>query len=286
MDLDAVIAQATQDVATEQKASEEATKAEITPQEPSAEPAQETEADISKKPDDALTPEQLVKREKNRESHLNSKLAQMKRANRDLQAQLAQQQAPKPQATETGQKAKPNPQDPYYKDKTWEQYNEDLTDWKLEQKFSVKDKETEDTKKAEQFNTWRTEQSDRTAKQAAEAFQKLPDFKDLFEANYDTLETFDNTHIEQAFYEAENPEMAAYALMKEGKLESLLQMSPARAAMEIAKAEDRGRAYLKTGKTATNAPTPISSAKGNSTGGKSLQNQSVDEVMKSLGFRS
>ena len=92
-EVDNVIAQASEE-ATAQPASIEAA--------PQVEVEKVEVEDIGKKPDSELTPEQLVKREANRRSHENSKLAEMRRSNRELQARLAQfeqaQNQPKPEA--------------------------------------------------------------------------------------------------------------------------------------------------------------------------------------------
>lgn len=257
MDVDTVIAEAVQ---ADQQAEQATPEVEV----------QETEQDIAKKADSELTPEQLSKRERNRESHLKSRLARITRENRNLQARVAQQEPVKTNA---------KPDINTFKG-SWEEYNEALTDWKLEEKLSAKDKETQESRKAEEATNWKQAQAERTASQATEVMQKLPDFQSLFQANYDILESFDNTYIEQAFYESDNPELAAYALMKEGKLEALTQLSPVRAAIEIAKAEDRGRAYLKADKPVSKAPAPMSAVKGTGSPGKSIESMSVSELMK------
>lgn len=289
MDLDAAIATATQEVANEQKALTEATAAEQTPQQEQQveeTPAQETEEDISKKPDDALTPEQLAKREKNRESHLNSKLADMRRQNRELQARLAQQQAPKPQeaAQDSATRPKPNPQDPFYKDKTWEQFNEDLTDWKLEQKFTENTKKTQETQQSQEFTKWVDERSAMVDERLPELSATIPDMMSVLDEVQDLTSMLTPEQARIAL-EAEDINLAVYTLHKEGKLQDAMRLPPSQLAAAIAKAEIRGQKYLTESKPTTNAPRPISASKGNTTGGKSLERQSVDELMSGLGFR-
>ena len=88
----------------------------------------------------------------------------------------------------------------------------------------------------------------------------IPDYQQLFTENADVLQSLP-PHIEKVFLEAEEPALAFYALAKEGKLESILDMSPARAAMAIGRAEVRG-AELSKAKPVTKAPAPIASLKG------------------------
>jgi len=76
MDIDAIIAEATIEVAPEQSAPEQAADDNnevVTEEAPAAESQQaEPETDLRNKPDSELTPEQLAKRELNRKSHTNS----------------------------------------------------------------------------------------------------------------------------------------------------------------------------------------------------------------------
>ena len=85
-------------------------------------------------------------------------------------------------------------------------------------------------------------------------------------------------HVQTAFLEAENPALAVYALAKEGKLQTLITMSPYQAAMAIGRAQDRGEALTKA-KQVTNAPAPIAPAKGSGQGGKTLDRMDGNELM-------
>lgn len=279
-DIDAIIAEATQ-IAPEQPAA--SNEAEI-PQETEVtqEIQQETEADIAKKPDSELTPEQLVKREKNRDSHLNSKLAAMRRANRELEARLAQVNQPKPQ--EVKPSTKPNPNDPFYKDKTWEQYNEDLTDWKLDQKLTENTKKTQETQQQQEYVKWVDDRSQKIDTRLIELREFIPDIDDIVEEVGPLIASLSPEQARIAL-EAEDANLALATLYKEGKLQEVAKLSPSQLAAALAKAEIRGQKYLTEPKPVTNAPRPMNAAKGNTTGGKSLEKQSVDELMSSYGFR-
>ena len=107
--------------------------------------------------------------------------------------------------------------------------------------------------------------------------QTIPDFVQVIEANADIADEFPQ-HVVQAFYEADDGAMAFYNLAREGKLEALASMNPYRAAMEIAKAQDKKVVVNKV----TNAPQPIASARGNGSGAKSLDNMNWSEMKQFL----
>lgn len=277
MDIAAVIAEAT-NVAPEPTASTEATT-EVT------EPAKEVE-DLSKKQDSELTPEQLDKREANRQSHLNSKLAKQRREIRELrEANTKLSQAPA--ATQASTKpTKPNESN--YSD--WEKlqtdteaYHEALADWKVEQKLAERDTKSAETTKLDTIQAQKLERINQIAANE-EAFAKAnPEYKALYQEHSDFMNSLP-LPIAEALMEADSAELALFALMKEGRLETLEDMSPSRIAIEIGKAEIRGEQYLNTNK-ATNAPTPIQAARGTGNSGKSLEQKSVAELMKQFNSR-
>lgn len=112
------------------------------------------------------------------------------------------------------------------------------------------------------------------------AVKDIPGFQEVLAEYADVIEAMPK-HLEHAFLECENLPAAVMALEKEGKLEALLTMSPARAAMEIAKAEMSGVELLKA-KPITNAPTPMTPNKGTATAGTRLENMSGDDILKSI----
>ena len=115
--------------------------------------------------------------------------------------------------------------------------------------------------------------------QAKELAKQSPEYVSMWKENQWYLNAMPET-VQDAFYEAENAPLALYALMKEGKLDDLEDLSPARIAMEIGRAEERGKAYLSAAKNVTNAPTPMSPLKGTSSGNKTIYNMPVDELLK------
>lgn len=283
-DIDAIIAEASTEANVQPAASTEAE----TPQTPQPE-KEVKEEDVSQKPDSELTSEQLAKRERNRESKLNSKLAEMRRANRDLQARLAQTQTPPaPVKSDTWDFSKePDLNDPYYKDKTWAQYTRDLVKFQSENTLAENNKKTEATQQQQAYKTWVDTQANKVDARLPELSAQIPDIEDvLADADMDSIVHSLTPEQARVALEAEDINLAVYTLQKEGKLEEVAKLPPNQLAAAIAKAEMRGQQYLnQTKQTITNAPTPIKAAKGNSTGGKSLEKQSVDELMNSYGFR-
>lgn len=150
MDIEAVIAEATTPVANEQKATPEVANEEtVIPQNQEANDKAEAES-LKDKPDSDLTPEQLEKRTKNRESHLNSKLAKMRRENRELRefkAQLEQKTSQAQPITQQPQNANGAPVKPKESDynsfmeflEAKDAYYEQLSDWKVEQKLAERE---------------------------------------------------------------------------------------------------------------------------------------------------
>jgi hypothetical protein len=272
-EVDNVIAQASEE-ATVQPASTEAA--------PQVEVNKEEVEDIGKKPDSELTPEQLAKREANRRSHENSKLAEMRRANRELQARVAQyeqsQNQPKP-----AQQLK----DPAVKTiddfETWEEWTDYQLEQKLEAKLSAKDKQTQETQRTQEFDKWKDERGSHIDRRTEELVSVIPDLgQELDEIENSMVQI--SPEMGMVILNAEDINLAAYALKKEGGVEAVnrvLQLPPLQAAAEIAKAEVRGQAYLQR-KPTTNAPTPLSPARGNTGGGTSIEKMDGVQLLRSL----
>ena len=108
---------------------------------------------------------------------------------------------------------------------------------------------------------------------------KIPDFKQVIELNADIADEFPE-HIVQAFYEADDGALAFYNLAKDEKLESLLTMSPAKAIMEIAKAQ-----LEPTLKRVSNAPNPIPASRGSMKTQKSKEDMDGEELLKHFNIK-
>jgi ribosomal protein L12E/L44/L45/RPP1/RPP2 len=277
MDIEAVIAEA-------QSATGAATEVASTeaPQTPEVK-AEQAPTEVKPKPDAELTPEQLAKREANRQSKLNSTQAKMRRELKEMREWrdsimpiLAKQTAP--------QNTAPQPPD-----------ENQFTDWDelraAERKYYADLARHEAKQEISERETKSIQQTDAQAQQQriaakvheiglkTQEFGKAnPEYFDLVSQHEDFLNNMP-AHIEQAFLSAESQQLALLALMKEGNLEALEDMTPAQVIREIAKAEIRGEQYLNQNKT-TNAPAPVTSARGTGNPGKALHEQSVEELLK------
>lgn len=125
---------------------------------------------------------------------------------------------------------------------------------------------------------YKEERGKAIAENAAEARKAFSDFDDVLKAAKPTLDSLP-ADIQELFLEADNGAYALFALAKEGVLDDLADMSPARAAMTIAKMEDKGLSLSKA-KEVSKAPAPITPLKGTGTGGKSIEQMSGKELLK------
>lgn len=277
-DAQAIIAEATaegsKDAATAQEqdtqATQEVPQAEIQDESKETPESPKEAEDISKKPDSELTPEQLAKREENRQSHLNRKLAKqrLRNENAELKARLAQLEQ-KPAQTKESDVPK------------LENYDT-LDEWVLATAKHLKDAElkkaeeqSDVTKASAKVNEQRNETVGKIQKFASE----VPEYAALVNQNDTILSNFP-LEIETAFLNADNAPLALYALMKEDALEDLYDYPPERLAYIIGKAEERGKSYVTPVKKATSAPPPIESLKGTGRASKSIEDMSVEELMK------
>lgn len=102
---------------------------------------------------------------------------------------------------------------------------------------------------------------------ADEVATKIPDYAatmDMAKTSFNDLPP----EIQNVFFLVEDPVLAAYALEKEGMVESLAEMHPYQAAMAIQAAQTRGQQALDAAvrRGVSNAPAPITGAKGTKSG--------------------
>lgn len=116
---------------------------------------------------------------------------------------------------------------------------------------------------------------------AAAAAKAFPDFFKVMDDNAAALRGMPE-HIRDALLEAENGAYALYHALKEGQLTDLYSMPPVKAAMAIARLEDRAISSVPKPKTVSSAPAPLAAAKGTAPGGKSLDRMTADELMEWL----
>lgn len=140
-------------------------------------------------------------------------------------------------------------------------------------------KATQDKQVSQQEQMWQAQREQEIVTKVNAHKDSVPDFANVIEANADIADEFP-PHIERAFLEADDAAMAFYNLAKDGKLEALLTMSPYKAMMEIAKAQEPRQSL----KRVSNAPQPISSASGKGNSSKSVNDMTGEELLKKFGI--
>jgi hypothetical protein len=190
------------------------------------------------------------------------------------------------QGSETGQK-KPESSAPNEDD--YDNYGEYIkasakheARHELEQQFAKQQKTTQEQQQTAAQEAWIEQRSDALANATTDVFKENPALTQLVQENLDIIESIP-PHVEMAFLHIEPIEavQASLALIKEGKMESLFNMPPARAAAEIGRAIDRGAAILKSN-TISKAPKPIAANRGTGSSGKSIESMSAEELLKSI----
>jgi len=222
----------------------------------------------AKSEDDVPFPKKAINALSRRDKQIGKLRAELQQ--RDLELQRYQQQQSQKQAPDSDV---PN-EDSF---DNYGDYLKAIARYEAKQELAQGTKQQQEQQRSASQQAWIAERQDYVAVKAQEAIDSVPDFQQVMSENVDIVESFP-PHIEHLFLEADNAALAFYALAKEGKLESLLEMSPARAAMEIGRAEDRGVAMTKA-KPVTKAPTPISASKGTGTVGKTLDRMSTEELL-------
>jgi len=240
--------------------------------EASQEPSENEE--LRNKPDSELTPEQLEKRVRNREGRA---LARRQRA--EYARELRELREFKAQVEASKQPANREPQAPNIDDfNTLEEYMDARDAYRDSAKLSAQNKNQVDPVIAQR--------AQEAIAREAEFAKAAPDYSKLVGENADFFQEVGNDpKLRDAILEAENAPLALYALMKEGLIDELYNLSPTRLAAEIAKAEIRGQSYLVQKKTVSTAPQPLATAKGTGLTTKPVSSMSFEELKKDLGIK-
>jgi len=130
---------------------------------------------------------------------------------------------------------------------------------------------------------WTARRNSEVVSKVDELMKTVPDYQQVFIENKDVLLDL-SPELERAFLESDAPELAFYALAKEGRLDELFapNITLARAAMIIAKAEARGEVLSKA-KPVTKTPAPIEGLKGTGSSNKRISAESSpQELLKWL----
>lgn len=246
----------------------EETKVESEPNEP---------AQADKPEENVVFPKKAINAISRRDKQIGKLRAQMQQYQAELNAIKQAQTQAQSKVNKTEQDADaPNP-DSY---ETYDEYMRAVTDYKIEKRFSQSQKQNIESQKASEYTRWVQDRTAQTAQKEMEHAKNIPDFVSVMNEYSDVLVEMPDP-IKEAFLHAEDPALAFYTLAREGKLESVVEMTPYQAAIEIGRAQDRGAGF-KQSRQATNAPKPISSAKGQGASRKSLDDMSWKELQKNF----
>lgn len=170
------------------------------------------------------------------------------------------------------------PQEDDFED--YAEYLEAKGEYKAELKYAEKMAQAEQNQVVQNQQQWVQERAKYVDERAAQAVESIPELQGLYQENQDIIEGYGD-FTKMAFLEAEKPELAFYALAKEGRLEELDGLSPSRIAREIALAEIRGEKLAKS-PPVSKAPAPIKKPQGGGTRSKTLDDMSPTELLNHL----
>lgn len=168
--------------------------------------------------------------------------------------------------------------------KTWDEYTRALVKYEAKQEAAANNKQIQLTQNTQTQDVAKAERASEIATRTNEFIKQTPEYANLVKDNIDFFQNLSG-ELEAGLAQAENPTLALYAIMKEGNLDDLYDLSPMKLTAVLAKAEVRGESYLKQPKPTTNAPAPISAAKGNIGGSKPLTAMSFLELKKELNLK-
>lgn len=189
-----------------------------------------------------------------------------------LRAQLRELQAK--EQTKQNTNTQPANAEPQEKDfATYGEFLQASTLYKLRQELAEAKKaehteRTNETKSAERKRYVETK-SQSIIEAAQKYARQLPDYQQVVQENHDIIDNFPEA-IQDLFLEADDAALAFYNLAKDGTLATLAEMTPARAALAIAKAHK-----APTPQRQTQAPRPMQGASGT---GQSASN--LGQIMK------
>lgn len=159
----------------------------------------------------------------------------------------------------------------------YENYD-DLTqariDYVAEKKLTERDTKQQETQKSQQIQEYYDGLYKQAQEKSDDFVSKVSDAQGLFEEYGSVIEACPD-NIYALFLESGDAPLAAYNLIKQGKLQDVIKMSPAKAAIEI------GRALAQAPtKPQTKAPTPLPASRGSVPLAKQLKDMTPEELVK------
>lgn len=266
MDIDSVIAEGVAASAAEAQPKVDA-KIEAT-SETVTEEASEPDEPVAEPKDDPF-PKKAVNAISRRDKQIGKLRAQYEQAQAELTR--LRTQAPQPQAKKPENSGEPKEADfDNYAD-----YMRAVQRHDLQQALAERDGKQQQTHQEAQQRAYYEDLYVKTQARSDEFIAQTPDAQAVFEEYADVIEACPE-NIYKIFLESGDAPLAAYNLAKQGKLEDIMSMSPARAAIEIG----RALAQANKPKPTTKAPTPLAPAKGTATSNKTIDGMKADELMK------
>lgn len=239
----------------------------------------EGDAGTEEKAETQKSEEQWPKKAVNALSKRDKQIGKL-RAELDYMRQQMQNSQPQTQATPQVKKVDASPKASDFED--YESYIDAKAAYQAERLINQKMAEVEKQSVREREQAHNATLDSQFQKSLDAAKASIPDFEDVMADAYDEPVA---DHVIQAIKEAEDGALAAYLAVKEGLVEKLNQMSPYRAAMEIARLADRAKLSVSKPKPVTKAPNPMAPVRGTVQGSKSESDMNSDELMKAYGFR-
>lgn len=255
--IDAIVDEA---VAESNKIPKEAPETEI------PESTSETEEAWPKKAENALA------KAKGKAAQLRAERDQERAARQRLEQQLAQYSQPQNKNNNVQKNGEPKDTD----FENFADYIDARNTYRIEQKFAEQEGKQKQVAQTEQQQRWVQEREISVKTQTADFVKQNPEIKDeiisLVEEYGDLIDELP-PQIQTVFLEADNAPLAFFNLAKEGRLEALASMSPAKAAMEIGRAQTQALVKPKT-----KAPTPLPASRGSVASGKRPEDMSGSEI--------
>lgn len=248
-----------------------------TPKEKSEEP-KEAESKDEAKADDESEDVPFPKKAVNAISRRDKQLVKMRADMAALQAEVSKYRQPQAQPQQSPQSDNSAPKEEDFDD--YGSYLEAKLLHKIKMEQSVQQKSQQDQQVQSQKQQWVQQREQEIAQKVETHKAEIPDFMQVIETNADIMDNLPE-HVELAFLEADDAGLAYYNLAKEGKLEALLTMSPYRAAMEIALAQQKKPSLNRV----SGAPSPIKPIAGRGSSTKAEGDLSGEELLKKYGFK-
>lgn len=245
------------------------TEIETAASEQPADKAEQSQDDAKPEDDMVVFPKKAI----NALAHRDRKIGKLKAETAALRAELerytssqANNQKPSPQQSTNG----PREED-------YESYGEFLiarAKFELKQEQQGNELKQKEAQTSAQKAQWAAERETEILQKRAEYAKAIPDFESVVNEYADYADDFPE-YIVQAFYEADDAAIAFYNLAKQGKLQELSTMSPFKAAMVIAKAQDAPMIQPKV-----QTPKPMAPARGTGITSKPLDDLSGKDLLK------